>query len=171
MRPTSVDDQPTLAALGVLAFALADVSHEALGHGLTTLAIGGKAVLLTTCNFDSRGNYSRWIPAAGGLMNLAVGLGSLTALRLFPRLANIFRYFLILAAAFNLFFAFGYPPYSGTARFGDWAAVTSGLEPTWLWRVLLGSGWRCRLLHKHAALRQSHLAFRWRFIRRNWHAV
>ena len=126
-----------LAGLGVLAFALADVSHEALGHGLATLAVGGKAVLLTTCNFRSSGHYSLWIPAAGGLMNLAVGLGSLAALRVRSRLSPRFRHFLVLVAAFNLFFAFGYPAYSGIARFGDWAAVISGLKPQWFWRVLL----------------------------------
>jgi hypothetical protein len=133
----SPDDGPTLAALGVLAFALTDVGHEALGHGLATLAVGDRAVLLTTCYFNSSGNPSRWIPAAGGLMNLAVGLGSLAALRLISGLDPLLRYFLVLVAAFNLFFAFGYPAYSGVARFGDWAAVTSGFEPQWLWRALL----------------------------------
>jgi hypothetical protein len=137
VKPTAVDDRPTLAALGILAFALADVSHEAIGHGLATLAVGGKVVLLTTCNVDSTGTYSKWIPAAGGLMNLTVGLLSLAASRFLPRLSPHLRYFLLLVAAFNLFFAFGYPAYSGIARFGDWAAVISGLEPSWFWRVLL----------------------------------
>ncbi len=133
----SADDRPTLAALGVLAFALANVSHEALGHGLATIAVGDRAVLLTTCYFTSSGNPSRWIPAAGGLMNLAVGLGALAALRLSSRLGPLSRYFLVLVAAFNLFFAFGYPAYSGLSRFGDWAVVTFGFEPQWLWRALL----------------------------------
>jgi hypothetical protein len=137
MEPSTVDDGPTLAALGVLAFAIADVGHEALGHGLATLAVGGKIDLLTTCYLNSSGNYSKWIPAAGGLTNLAVGLASLAALRLFSRLGRISRYFLVLVAAFNLFFAFGYPAYSGFARFGDWAAVIDGLEPRWMWRALL----------------------------------
>lgn len=137
MEHVAVDDGTTLAALGVLAFALADMSHEALGHGLATLAVGGKAVLLCTCYFTSTGNYPRWIPAAGGLMNLAVGLGALAALRWLPRVGSLLRYFLVLVAAFNLFFAFGYPAYSGIARFGDWAAVTAGFEPQWLWRLLL----------------------------------
>jgi hypothetical protein len=135
--PHSSDDRPTLAALGVLAFALADVTHEALGHGLATLAVGGKAVLLTTCNFDSSGHYSRWIPAAGGLANFTLGLASLAALRLISQSRPRLRLFLVLVAAFNLFFAFGYPAYSGIALFGDWAAVISGLEPQWFWRVLL----------------------------------
>jgi hypothetical protein len=137
MERSALDDRPTLAALGVLAFALANMSHEAVGHGLATLAVGGKAVLLTTCYFNSSGHYSKWIPAAGGLVNLAVGLASLVALRLFRRLHPPFHYFLVLVAAFNLFFAFGYPAYSGIARFGDWAAVISGLHPSWFWRALL----------------------------------
>jgi len=99
--------------------------------------VGGEPVLLTTCNFIASGHYSRWIPAAGGLMNLAVGLGALTTLRLISRLSPLSRYFLVLVAAFNLFFAFGYPAYSGIARFGDWAAVISALVPQWLWRILL----------------------------------
>jgi hypothetical protein len=137
MRPASTDDRLTLAALGAVAFVVANVSHEAVGHGLATLAVGGKVDLLTTCYLDSSGNYSRWIPAAGGLTNLAVGLGSLAFLRVLPHLRPGLRYFLILVAAFNLFFAVGYPAYSGIAQFGDWAAVVSGLNPPWLWRVVL----------------------------------
>ena len=132
-----VDDWPTLAALGALAFAVTDVTHEALGHGLATLAVGGKAVLLTTCNFDSAGPYSRWIPAAGGLLNLAVGLASLVISGSITGRHPRCRVLLVLVSAFNLFFAFGYPAYSGIARFGDWAAVISGREPQWLWRSLL----------------------------------
>jgi hypothetical protein len=136
IKPTA-DDWLTLAALGLLAFALTDVAHEAFGHGGVTWLIGGKAVLLTTCNFDSTRRYSLWIPAGGGLMNLTVGLASLALPRFFARPRPLTRYFLVLAAAFNLFFAFGYPAYSGIARFGDWAAVIAGREPQWLWRTLL----------------------------------
>jgi len=137
MRTASTDDRLTLVALGVLAFVIANVSHEAVGHGLATLAVGGKVDFITTCYVDSSGKYSKWIPAAGGLTNLAVGLGSLAFLRLRPHLRPILRYFLILVAAFNLFFAVGYPAYSGVAQFGDWSAVISGLNPSWIWRVLL----------------------------------
>ena len=137
MRTASSDDRLTLAALGVLASVIANVSHEAVGHGLATLAVGGQVNFITTCYVDSSGNYSKWIPAAGGLTNLAVGFGSLAFLRLRSPLRPILRYFFILIAAFNLFFAVGYPAYSGIARFGDWAAVINGLNPPWMWRVLL----------------------------------
>jgi hypothetical protein len=137
----STDDALTLAALGVLALVLAVVSHEGLGHGLATLAVGAKPVLLTSCNFDSSGIYSRWIPAAGGIANVVVGLLSFVLLRSLPKPLLLdsprLRYFLILAIAFNLFFAAGYPAYSGIALFGDWAAVISGLAPAWFYRALL----------------------------------
>jgi len=137
MRTVHTDDWLTLLACGVLAFIAADVCHEAVGHGLATLAVGGKVDLITTCYVESSGHYSKWIPAAGGLTNLAVGLCSLVFLRLRSHVSSIARYFLILVAAFNLFFAVGYPAYSGIALFGDWAAVINGLRPPWIWRVVL----------------------------------
>jgi len=133
----SADDTLTLASLGIIAFAIAIVTHEGLGHGLTTLAVGGKPVMLTTCYFSSSGSLSRWIPAAGGIANAVAGLLSVLALRLLRTAGPHLRYFFMLVLAFNLFFAVGYPAYSGLAAFGDWAAVISGLSPAWLWRVLL----------------------------------
>lgn len=137
MQESDTDDRLTLLALGLLAFMLADMSHEAVGHGLATLAVGGRVNFISTCYVDSSGHYSKWIPAAGGLTNLAVGLGALTFLRFRPHGRPMLRYFLILVAAFNLFFAVGYPAYSGVAQFGDWAAVIDGLNPQWIWRVVL----------------------------------
>ena len=43
-----IDDLPTLDTHGMLAFAVANVSHEALVYGLATLVLGDKAVLWTT---------------------------------------------------------------------------------------------------------------------------
>jgi hypothetical protein len=131
------DDTLTLVALGVLAFVVANLSHEALGHGLAALAVGAKPVMLTTCYFRATGNTSRWIPAGGGIANVVVGLLCFFLLRLLRTGSSHFRYFLVLVVAFNLFFAAGYPAYSGIAAFGDWADVTSGLTPRWLGRVLL----------------------------------
>jgi hypothetical protein len=131
------DDALTLSALGIVAFVVAPVPHEGLGHGLATLLVGAKPVMLTTCYFSSSGSLSRWIPAAGGMANAAVGLLSILALRLLRRAGARVRYFLALVVAFNLLFAAGYPAYSGIAAFGDWAEVVSGLSPAWLWRVLL----------------------------------
>lgn len=137
MHPKNQDDAFTLMALGILAFVVADVSHEALGHGLAVLATGPKPIILTTCYFGSAGNTSRWIPAGGGIANVVVGLGSALLLQIFRPRSPHLNYFLVLAAAFNLLFAAAYPAYSGIAAFGDWAGVISGLSPHWLWRILL----------------------------------
>jgi len=132
-----MDDTLTLVALGIVAFVAADMAHEALGHGLAILAMGAKPVMLTTCYFRSSGSLSKWIPAAGGIANVVVGLGSLLALRLLRTAGPSVRCFLVLLMAFNLLFAAAYPAYSGIALFGDWAAVISGLSPAWVWRGLL----------------------------------
>jgi hypothetical protein len=137
MTDKSVDDALTLVSLGIVAFVVAIVSHEGLGHGLATLAVGARPVMMTTCYFSSSGSVSRWIPAAGGIANVVVGLLSVLVLRLLRTAKPHIRFFLVLVAAFNLLFAAGYPAYSGIAAFGDWAAVISGLSPAWLWRVLL----------------------------------
>jgi hypothetical protein len=137
MPDNSKDDALTLIAIGILAFILADISHEALGHGLAILAVDAQPVQLTTSHFSHRGSLSRWIPAAGGIANVVVGLLFLLALRLFRPASQHVRYLFVLAAAFNLLFATAYPAYSGIALFGDWAAVISGLSPAWLWRILL----------------------------------
>jgi hypothetical protein len=137
LQTTPTDDFPTLIALGIIAFIIADVAHEALGHGLATLAVGGHPELLTTSYFSSSGSWSRWIPAGGGIANLMVGGLFMFTLRMFRVMTPTLRYFCILGATFNLLFAAGYPFYSGIAVFGDWASVISGLSPAWLWRVLL----------------------------------
>ena len=137
MLATPRDNTFTLIALGVLAFILADTTHEALGHGLATLAVGGTPVLLTSGYFSTSGNYSRWIPAGGGIANVTFGLLALVCTRMARKSAPALLYFLILLTAFNLLFAAAYPFYSGVALFGDWASVIAGLEHPWVWRALL----------------------------------
>ena len=39
--------------------------------------------------------------------------------------------------AFNLFWGTGYLIYSGAANTGDWASAVAGLQPPWLWRLIL----------------------------------
>jgi len=127
-------------ALGVLAFILADTTHEALGHGLAILGVGGTPVLLTSSYFSASGYYSRWIPAVGGIANVILGLLALACTRLVRKAAPPLLYFLVLLAAFNLLFAAAYPVYSGVALFGDWASVIAGLRRAWVWRTLLVIG-------------------------------
>jgi hypothetical protein len=59
MRLAKTDDRLTLVAFGVVAFIVANVSHEAVGHGLATLAVGGKVNFITTCYVDSSGSLQQ----------------------------------------------------------------------------------------------------------------
>ncbi len=106
--------------------------------GSQLLPIGGKVDFITTCYVDSSGHYSKWIPAAGGLTNLAVGIGSLAFLRLRPHVYPMLGVLPDSRCRLQpVFCAVGYPAYSGIAQFGDWAAVINGLNPPWIWRVVL----------------------------------
>ena len=46
------DDLVTLVAIGLLAYATADIAHHVLGHGATCLALGGRIVLLSSIFVD-----------------------------------------------------------------------------------------------------------------------
>jgi hypothetical protein len=93
----SADDALTLISLGIIAFAIAIVTHEGLGHGLTAIAAGAKPVILTTCNFDWRGTLRassiKWIAAAGCLANAIAGLLAALALHRMRAAGPSIRYF------------------------------------------------------------------------------
>lgn len=82
--------QISLIFYGFLAFCIAAMTHEALGHGGTCLAGGHDISLLTTSLFrcDAKDN---WVAAAGPLANLALGCLTFVTFMLtrsaFPRLA------------------------------------------------------------------------------------
>ena len=52
-------DRPTLAAIAVVAFALANLAHEGMGHGGACLLAGGRALALSAIHFD--GDLGGWI--------------------------------------------------------------------------------------------------------------
>ena len=146
------DDAPTLIALAVLAFIVADVAHEVIGHGAAFLALGGRSFLMTTTRWIARGAvadsagrmfvgfehgdlYSRIFSLGGPLGGLLfAGLAGLT-LRGLPRAGVRLRLFLWLTLAFNLFWAIGYLIYSGALGIGDWAEAIRDLLPAMVWRL------------------------------------
>lgn len=142
---TSAIDLPTVIAIAALAYTIANVVHEGLGHGGATLLLGARPTMFNAIFFDydestvSRAGQ-RVIAAAGSLANLAVGL---PLLALLPRVrAPRWRYFLWLFAAVNLLTAFGYLLYSGIASIGDWTRVIDGFSPVPLYRagmIVLGA--------------------------------
>jgi hypothetical protein len=152
------DDAPTLAALAILAFIVADVAHEVIGHGAAYLALGGRSFVMTTTRWIGRGVhvdaagrlfvgvehgelYARIFSLGGPFGSLLFAVFAGLALRSLPRPGVRLRLFLWLALAFNLFWGVGYLIYSGVLGIGDWAEAVRGLLPAPVWRlVLLGAG-------------------------------
>lgn len=97
----SRDDLAMLVAIGLLAYAAADIAHHVLGHGGACLALGGRIVLLSSIFVDCTVRGSA-IDLAGPFANLAVGLAAL-ALAHHLSAASTARLFFALAAGFNLF--------------------------------------------------------------------
>jgi hypothetical protein len=133
------DDALTLCAIAALAFIVADVAHEVVGHGVGFLATGGRSAVMTTTRLivDTRSLSrlgGRVFSIGGPLGNLAcAGLAWLAQRWLRGPRARA-RVVLWLVAAFNLLWAVGYLVYSGVLGRGDWAELVQGLAPTWLWR-------------------------------------
>jgi hypothetical protein len=138
-------DRLTVTAIGVVAFCLANLAHEGLGHGGACLFVGGRPLALSSAWFDGDlAGVSSWgrrfVTAAGTLANLLVGLAALAALRRAPAASPHARFFLWLLAMANLFPAGGYLMVSPLAGFGDWRDFLQGLEPSLPWRLGLTLG-------------------------------
>jgi hypothetical protein len=140
MRPDHTEsiDLVTVVAIAVLAYTIANVVHEGLGHGGAALLLGARPTMLNAIffNYDestvSR-TAQRLISAGGSVANLLVGLPSLA---LAPRMRSTrWRYFLWLFAAVNILTAFGYLLYSGIGGIGDWYRVIEGFTPAILFRA------------------------------------
>ena len=124
-------DLPTVLSIAVLAYMLANLVHEGLGHGGVCLALGGHATALNAIYFDydaesvSSGAV-RWIAAGGTLANLAIFAATAPLLRL-EALSAPLRYFVWLYASLNLLQGCGYLLFSGVLGLGDWVKVFDGL--------------------------------------------
>ena len=129
----------TFSAIAAIAFIIACVAHEAIGHGGMCLAVGGHVTLLTSVYFHCT-NGGPLTDAAGPLMNLIVGATCWFVARKRPLISQS-RLFFVLIMAFNLFWGAGYFVFSAITNTGDWAFVLRNLflEPLWLWRLLMGA--------------------------------
>ena len=72
-------DLVTVAAIAIVAYAISNVLHEDVGHGLVSILVGGKAQFLSSMNYvgDHQalpGWAVRLVSAGGTLVNLAAGL-------------------------------------------------------------------------------------------------
>jgi hypothetical protein len=139
--PTADDwrpDLPTVIAIAIVAYAVANLVHEGVGHGGACLLTGCTPQAMSSVYFDGdEGAVSdaaiRWIAAAGSIANVLLAVPVLMLLA--RAQAPHWRFFLWLLAFVNLFQATGYLLFSGVANIGDWAAVVRGWQPAWAWRV------------------------------------
>jgi len=127
-------DVPTLMALSVVAWALADVLHEVVGHagaavllGVPVRAVSTGTVYLEWDEIDSLADV-RTIHAAATVLNLATGCLALLALRSRRVTRSASRCFLWLFATIS-FVVVTLQLVAGA----DWEQVTTGLEPRGLW--------------------------------------
>ena len=138
-------DTATIVAISAMAYALANIVHEGLGHGGACLLLGARPTMFNAIFVDydeatASQAAQRVIAAAGSIVNVIVGLPLIALLRSRAPLAPRWRYFVWLFAAVNLLTAFGYLLFSGIAGIGDWTRVIAGIHPAWLLRIALTVG-------------------------------
>jgi hypothetical protein len=124
MRATKHDTW-TIAATSCIAFVIADLSHEVLGHGVTAYLLGAQHLLLSSTYLSSDIN-SKLVDAAGTIANLLEGALAWLLLREVSSSIR-WRYFLWLLVAFNFFDGTGYFLFSAVSNSGDWAEIIRGL--------------------------------------------
>jgi len=124
----------TAAAIAVVAYAAADVVHEAVGHALVAKILGIRVLSISTVAAPTAQD-SRAVAAAGTVANVVMGAIAL-ALVVRKRRFSATAYSLWLfgvVSAMNI----GYLMYSGLTASADWAAVIAGARPYWAWRLFL----------------------------------
>ncbi len=129
-------------AMAVVAYGIANLMHEGVGHGGACLLAGCRPESISSIHFD--GDYAgisdvaqRWIAAAGSIANVVLGVPALLALSVAR--SPHWRWFLWMLAFVNLLQAAGYLLFSGIGNIGDWAAVVNGWQPAWAWRIGLAA--------------------------------
>lgn len=138
--PKPAHDAATVLAVAMVAYLLAKVVHELLGHGGACLAVGGTPLAVSTSWFDGdESGLGPWavraVKAGGSLANLAAaGLLVAWLRRATPR-SPVLRYFVWLSAAVQGFMGAGYLLTSPLFGFGDWRDFVKGLAHPLAWRV------------------------------------
>ena len=135
-------DRMTVVAIATVAYALANLIHEGLGHGGTCVVVGGRLTALSSvyaeCAAEGRTHLANSLAtAAGTLANLLAGATAWLLLRRQEARPTSRRYFLWLFMTLNLLQGTGYWLFSGVANIGDWANLVADLEPLWLYRAIL----------------------------------
>jgi hypothetical protein len=134
------DDLFTVASLASIAFIVADIAHEVIGHGVGFLLAGGHSGILTTTRLIES---QRLGDRGGDIFDLGGPFGNLLfaalpwlALRVLPPAVPRLRLLLWLVMAFSLFWAFAYLMFCGVVARGDWFALIRAAPNQWIWRIV-----------------------------------
>jgi hypothetical protein len=136
----SLPDLPTVAAIALVAYAVSNVLHEAVGHGGACLALGGKPLVLSSVHFECGEQAMsalalRGVAAAGPIVNFIIGTLAFVVFKTANPLHKPHAaYFLWLFTTLNLLSGAGYLLFSGVGGIGDWADVARGTMPPLIWR-------------------------------------
>ena len=130
----SRDNPATLVAIGLLAYASADIVHHAVGHGGMCLAQGGHIVSLSSIYLACTVRGAA-VDLSGPFANLILGLVALVAAH---RTSNAARLFFGLAAGFNLMWFSLQLVFSAATRTDDfaWAMDVHGVGRTGQWLMI-----------------------------------
>jgi hypothetical protein len=139
-----VIDYLTVIAVSMLAYTLAVLLHEHLGHALTCVSLGGHPLELgayyVNCDYATMPDISiRLVALAGPFVSLITGAVGLIILERIPPGASHLRYWVWLFGTISLMTASGYLLFSGITGLGDFGTSRDGAlylaRPEWLWRV------------------------------------
>ena len=136
----SLPDLLTVTAIALVAYAVSNVLHEAVGHGGACVALGGKPIALSSVHFECGEQTMsalarRGVAAAGTIVNfIAAAIGLVLFKTTDPLRKPHIAYFLWLFTTLNLLMGAGYFLFSGLGNIGDWAAVASGVVSPLAWR-------------------------------------
>jgi hypothetical protein len=134
------DSLATVGAIALIAMILVSFDHEGLGHGGACLALGGHVELLSSSLFHCD-RASPLIDMAGPLSNLLIGGLALALRPRVPAQCAGLRLFLMLVAAFSLFWEGGYLVQAMLKGDGDSYFAARDLlgGPSLWWRIVLGA--------------------------------
>ena len=125
-----------LVSIGAMSYIIADIAHEAIGHGGACLIAGEKITLLTSVYFRSA-IHSFITDAFGPLTNLAIGLLLWTLLRKANHFKAYTQLLLLHTMTFNLFWFSWLCFYAGITNKGDFAFNIGGVTELLTWRIFL----------------------------------
>lgn len=136
---SSLPELMTVTSIALIAYAVSNVLHEAVGHGGACIILGGKPLVLSSLHFECGEQMmsaaaGRGVSAAGTIVNFIAGAIGLVAFKAtsVTRKPHI-AYFLWIFTTLNLLMGAGYFLFSGVGKIGDWAKVASGAPPL-IWR-------------------------------------